>query len=79
MDEVEAPLKQKLDATRAEFASRFADNNPPDLRDLFYDVMSKMKGKPDHDANELAQQAVQAGGPLWSGACPSSLPRHSLD
>lgn len=66
-DEVEGELKTKLEGAKTEYAARFANGNPPDLRELFYEVMAKMKNKKGHDANELAQQAIQAGGALWAG------------
>ena len=65
VDGEDAPLKAKLEAKQAEFAPRFAENNPPNISDLLYDIMSSLRSKSEHEAVELAEQALQGGVPLW--------------
>jgi hypothetical protein len=48
-----------------EYQPLFDGKNPPDMKDLWYEVLSALRGSKDHEGNDHAQQALQAGAPLW--------------
>lgn len=57
-------LEKKIEEAMKVFRPQLKANTPPDPSEILYEVLSALRSKPEHSANELAEQALQAGVPL---------------
>ena len=57
--EVEGPLKLTVEAKIKELLPRFEQKDPPQIKDFLYEVLSALRTRPTHEANDVAQQTLQ--------------------